>query len=105
MRKVLTIILFTLFAMSSCHELTNILDPESDDYIGFPSIDLDGDGIGQYDDVDEIELISPDDRAVLNKFPITLSTNLFNPEKVTKYRIQVSSNMYFDLQSIVYDNS
>ena len=60
MNKVLSILLGISILMAiffSCkHPLNNILDPASGEYIGIISADADGDGIGQWEDVDEISL-------------------------------------------------
>jgi hypothetical protein len=41
------------------HTFENPVDPESPTYIGSPSKDNNGNGIPQYIDVEEIELVSP----------------------------------------------
>ena len=92
MRKLLIIASLILFIITSCRELINPVDPESDLYIGKPSVDVDGDGIGQYEDVDEITLISPQNGATVTEFPLVLETYKFNPEKVRKYWIQISTS-------------
>ena len=85
------------------HKFDNPVDPDSDNYIGVPSEDNDGDGIGQYDDVDEIVLISPENGTTVSELPLLLTVYKFNPEKVKKYWIQVSTdNQDFD-SGIVFD--
>ena len=91
-KKILIIASLILFIMTSCRELINPVDPESALYIGKPSVDIDGDGIGQYEDVDEINLISPENGATVTEFPLVLETYKFNPEKVQKYWIQISTS-------------
>jgi len=103
-KKIVIITFLTLFIMSSCRDLINPVDPESDLYIGYESKDDDGDGIGQYEDVDEIELVSPADGDIIRDFPLTLSTNPFNLDKITKFHVQVSTNIDFASNNIVFDN-
>ncbi len=74
-------------------------------YIGAPSVDLDGDGIGQYADVDEIELVFPVDGEIITQLPITLSTNPVNPEILNRFWIQVATENDFSEINIVYENN
>jgi uncharacterized delta-60 repeat protein len=79
----------------------NPVDPDSDTYIGYPSEDNDGDGIPQYEDVDEIVLLSPPNGATIKKMPLMLITSIFDPAKVKKYWIQIAtSNNDFDGSTI-----
>ena len=59
-------VLILTFAAASCGkwELLNPVDPDAPNYIGIPSVDRDGDGIGQYADVDDIALAAPDDGGI-----------------------------------------
>ena len=85
------------------HKFDNPVDSDSDNYIGVPSEDNDGDGIGQYDDVDEIVSISPENGTTVSELPLILTVYKFNPEKVKQYWIQVSTdNQDFD-SGIVFD--
>ncbi len=77
------------------HKFDNPVDPDSDNYIGVPSEDNDGDGIGQYDDVDEIVSISPENGTTVSELPLLLTVYKFNPEKVKQYWIQVSTDESF----------
>ncbi len=77
------------------HKFDNPVDPDSDDYIGVPSEDNDGDGINRYEDVDEIVLISPENEATVSELPLLLTVYKFNPEKVKQYWIQVSTDESF----------
>jgi len=106
MRKFFKVFLISLlisavFLTCKRHPLTNPVDPESENYIGYESIDNDGDGIGQWEDVDEIVLISPENGDTVTTISPTLFVYKFNPEKINKYRIQIStSNNDFDAQII-----
>ena len=42
------------------HKFENPVDEDSPTYIGLPSIDHNGDGIPQYIDVEELELVAPE---------------------------------------------
>ena len=55
----LTVIILVLSLFAGCRRFSNPVDPEAEDYIGTSSEDDYGDGIAQYEDVDEIVLISP----------------------------------------------
>ncbi len=105
MRKVFSLV-FLSFILFNCNgplDFVNPVDPESDNYIGSESEDNDGDGIGQYEDVDEIELISPENGAVVDTVEPILSVYRFNPGIVKKYWIQISlSDSDFE-SSIVLD--
>jgi alpha-tubulin suppressor-like RCC1 family protein len=69
----------------------NPVDDDSNTYIGTPSEDNDGDGIPQYEDVDEIILLSPGDGQAVTKLPISLVTNKFDPAKVQRYWIRIAT--------------
>jgi hypothetical protein len=104
-RPIIPLILCLLFAslLFSCrHPVTNPLDPKSEDYAGFVSLDNDGDGIGQWEDVDEVSLMSPGDGSSVNTKSLVLIVSKFNPKKIQKYWIQLStSTISFD-GSIVF---
>ncbi|MBA7626962.1 hypothetical protein ES703_34423 [subsurface metagenome] len=53
-------------------EFNNPVDPEAPNYNGVPSVDLDGDGISAYIDVDDIIIISPADGTVTSDGTPTL---------------------------------
>ena len=106
MKKTLIFVSMILLIIASCDNrlLVNPVDPESDQYIGTPSVDLDGDGIGQYEDVDEIVPVSPVDGEIISQFPIVLSTNPVNPDEINQFWIQVATVNDFSEVSIVYEN-
>ena len=79
-----------LFA--SCFPFTNPLDPLSSEYIGSPSVDLDGDGIGSYRDVDDFHLIAPEKDVVIVEDQVTLQCSMIDPSYNSLYRFQVSKN-------------
>jgi hypothetical protein len=101
-----------LFVITSCfllvqcpapwHTLDNPVDPESPTYIGTPSVDNNGNGIPQYIDVEEIELIAPADDAVLETVTPVLKTYLFDPALVKRYWIQIATDSGF--ANVVYDD-
>jgi len=100
----LTIVLLStiLFALTCKHPFNNPVDPDSEDYIGSESKDNDGDGIGQWEDVDEIVLLRPGNGGIVSTTIPTLLVYKFNPEKVKRYWIQISSSgVDFD-SSIVF---
>jgi len=101
MKKILIFTFLILIVLISCRDIINPVDPKSDLYIGEPSVDIDGDGIGQYEDVDEIKLAFPVDGEIISQFPIVLSTNSFNLEKITKFHVQVSTNIDFSGTNII----
>ena len=103
------IALLSLMAILTCknplHPFTNPVDELSDNYTGIPSEDNDGDGIGQWEDVDEITLISPQEGETITELPLVLKMFQFNPEKINKYWVQISLNAEnFDVE-IVYDKN
>jgi len=90
--------------MVSCREIINPVDPESDLYIGHESIDNDGDGIGSYEDVDEITIARPSDGvSITDGTNPELTIQLLNPEVITAYRIQISTDSTF-LSNIIFDD-
>ena len=88
----LMVLVLALAGLTTCrlHLFSNPLDPDSEDYIGRESLDSDGDGIGQWEDVDEVVGRSPADGATVNTLTPTVSVVEFNPQKVKRYWIQVS---------------
>ncbi len=76
----------------SCFPFTNPLDPLSSEYIGFPSSDRDGDGIGSYRDADDFHLISPEQDTVIIENQVTLKCSVFDPSYNSRYHFQVSTS-------------
>jgi hypothetical protein len=98
-------LLISLLLFSCRHPFVNPVDPESEEYIGTESKDNDGDGIGQWEDVDEITLVSPKHGETITKFPLTLTTYMLNPENVRRYWIQIStSNATFESPELIFSN-
>lgn len=96
------IVLFSLVILfSACRLLNNPVDTKSADYIGVESLDLDGDGIGQWADVDEIVPLSPEDGAALDTVEPVLTVYQFNPAAVSAYHIQISTSDT-DFESVVF---
>lgn len=88
------------------HPFTNPLDPASgDDYVRYESVDIDGDGIGQWEDVDDITLLSPKDGETITKLPLTLVTYRLNPENVRRYWIQISANSNFEGEAFFWSKN
>lgn len=85
-------------------DFDNPLDPDSLNYIGTPSVDRDGDGIGGYRDVDEIFLIFPEDDAVMFNDTFDFIVYEFDPSLVNRYHIQVSTTKYYFENAIVHEN-
>ena len=86
-------------------EFGNPVDPDSSYYIGVPSIDLDGDGIGAYRDIDDIFLLFPEDDAVINDDTFDFIVFEFDPTVVERYHIQISRAKYYFEYAIVHDNN
>ena len=84
------------------HVLDNPVDPDSPTYIGVPSVDNNGNGIPQYIDVEEMELISPADDAVCATVTPVLATYRFDPSLVKRYWIQIATENGF-APDLVYD--
>ena len=76
-------------------ELNNPVDPEAQSYTGQPSVDGDGDGLGQYADVDEITLSSPANGSTLRTLVPTLAVRLLDPTRVGRYWVQVATESTF----------
>lgn len=85
--------------------LLNPIDPEAENFIGAASIDTDGDGIGQWEDVDEIRALEPADGSILATVSPTFTLTQFNPAVVTRYRFQVATEPEFGPGSVVWDRS
>ncbi len=85
------------------HEFDNPVDPKSLNYIGKPSQDNDGNGVPQYIDVEEIELVAPVQDAVLDTLAPVLETYRFNPELVKRYWLQIAT-VSTCASGIVYNN-
>ena len=84
------------------HMFENPVDPESPTYIGTPSVDNNGNGIPQYIDVEEIELIAPADDAVSATVTPVLTAYLFDPSLVKRYWIQIATDIGF-ASGVLYD--
>lgn len=100
------IILLLPVGLAGClrHPLVNPVDPFGDSYIGYDSLDRDGDGVGGWEDVDEIDLEAPDISAVLGSTTPTLVVRLFNPDVVSKYWIEIATDSTFSPESTIYSN-
>ena len=85
-------------------EFNNPVDPEAPNYNGVPSVDLDGDGISAYIDVDDIILISPADGTVTSDGTPTLIVYKFDPSLVKRYHIQISTSENDFENYIVHQN-
>ncbi len=85
-------------------EFNNPVDPEAPNYVGIPSVDLDGDGISSYIDVDDIIIISPADGTVTSDGTPTLIVYKFDPSLVKRYYIQVSTSENDFENNIVHEN-
>ena len=83
----------------------NPVDPDSSYYVGTPSIDLDGDGIGAYRDVDDIFLLFPEDDAVIKDEPFDFIVYEFDPTFVYRYHIQVLMAKHYFEYGILHDNN
>ena len=98
MKKNIVIFLVFSVLLVTCknHVFDNPVDPGSDTYTGVESVDFDGDGVGSYEDVDEIVIEGPVDGVVIMETasPI-LTIQLLNPEVITFYRIQISTDISF----------
>ena len=97
---------FLLIILFSCSDwpLLNPIDPESPNYIGQLSKDLDGDGIGQYADVDDITLIGPEDGSALSADDV-LTITPFKAGLVSTYRIQIATDKdNFSASTIVFQD-
>ena len=102
---IIILILSVFFITCSNHVFDNPVDPESDNYMGIESVDRDGDGVGSYEDVDEIAITDPVGGIVITDTASpTLTVQLLNPEVITFYRIQISTESDFT-SDIVFDNS
>lgn len=103
----LALITALMLTFVSCQQrmLLNPIDPESDNYVGSHSMDADGDGIGQWEDVDEIQALEPADGSILSTVSPTFTLSEFNPAVVTRYRFQVATNPEFAPGSVVWDQS
>ncbi len=86
-------------------EFNNPVDPESPNYNGVPSVDLDGDGISSYIDVDDIIIISPADGTVTSDGTPPLIVYKFNPSLVETYHIQISTSENNFENNIVHQNN
>lgn len=103
----LGLVMFSCALLVQCpapwHTFENPVDPKSPNYIGSPSLDNDGNGVPQYIDVEEIELISPAaDESLASVTPV-LTTYQFDPSLVQQYWFQVSTDSSFSTE-VVFDN-
>ena len=85
-------------------EFNNPVDPEAPNYVGIPSVDLDGDGISSYYDVDDITILSPADGTVTSDGTPTLVVYKFNPSLVKRYHIRISTSESDFENNIVHEN-
>jgi hypothetical protein len=98
-------ITFAFCFITTCHDFNSPIDPESDNYNGITSVDNDGDGIGQWVDVDEIVLISPANGVSIDTSVPTLTTYKFKTDKIKKYWIQISTSDVDFFGNMVYDKN
>jgi len=105
MKKIIILISIIFLFILSCDNrlLLNPVDPESELYTGEPSLDNDNDGIGQYEDVDEIQLVSPELGETISQDNLVLTVNKFNPDVISKYWIQIASDESDFDGTIVYE--
>ena len=83
------------------HPLINAVDPLAESYIGYESLDGDGDGIGGWEDVDEITLLFPESATPVSSVTPTLITRMLNPDAVTKYWIEIATSSDFSEGTMV----
>jgi hypothetical protein len=102
----ITIMIIALSVLAlTCHNFNSPIDPESANYSGTPSVDKDGDNIGQYADVDEIVLLSPANGSTVNTGIPTLTVYKFNPTKIKQYWVQIASSNSDFAGNIVYEKN
>ncbi len=85
-------------------EFNNPVDPEAPNYVGMPSVDIDGDGISSYYDVDDITILSPADGTITSDGTPTLVVYKFNPSLVKRYCIRISTSKNDFDNNIVHEN-
>ncbi len=105
------IVVLFISVITSCVQIPpepgfgNPVDPDSSYYIGVPSIDLDGDGIGAYRDIDDIFLLFPEDDAVINDDPFDFIVFEFDPTVVERYHIQISRAKHNFERAVKHSNN
>ena len=57
----------------------NPFDPDSSEYVGTVSVDIDGDGVGSRADIDDITLASPADGSSVSLLPVALQVSPLAP--------------------------
>ena len=104
-RRLVLILTALAVVLSACQRRVwlNPIDPEGENYIGFDSRDADGDGIGQWEDVEEMAPAAPSDAAIISTVSPTFSLTSFNPEIVTLFWFQVADDPSFAPESLVWD--
>jgi FG-GAP repeat/Divergent InlB B-repeat domain len=105
----LTLFVVIIF-VTSCDNMfgwnmDNPIDPDSEQYIGTPSIDRDGDGIGSYEDIDEIELVSPSSGSIIADSSRSLSISEIKPGLIKRYWIQIATDKSDFENTLVLDNN
>ena len=70
----------------------NPFDPDSSEYVGTVSVDIDGDGVGSRADIDDITLASPADGSSVSLLPVALQVSPFGPGVATAFWVQVSTD-------------
>ena len=100
--SVVAVILVVILVLTTCDlfspaELEEILqdnplDPDSAEYIGVVSTDADGDGVGDYEDVDEIVLVSPQNGTTIDDITPELTVGLKSDALGCSYCFAVSAH-------------
>lgn len=101
MKKILILIITVLFLSTTCHFFNpvdsedivrdNPIDPDSEEFGGVVTEDSDGDCIGDYYDIDEIVLLSPENGSTIGDITPYLSTKEKSEDIVSAYCFKVSS--------------
>jgi hypothetical protein len=113
MKKIILFLLVIIIVFTACDlvapldleeiDRTNEYDPEGEDFSGTETVDTDGDGISSWEDVDEIQIEGSDEEIVyIDINSIVLIIKQLNPEVITAYRIQISTDNNF-ASNIVLD--
>ena len=111
MKRIVTagITIAACLALAQCpapwHTFDNPVDPDSPTYIGTPSRDNNGNGIPQYVDVEEMELVSPADGEQLATATPVLKTYRFDPALVKRYWIEIATDGGFSSDLILDESS
>src|SRR5512138_18987 len=88
-------VIIVLAFLTNCHEFSNPVDAESDNYLGFESFDFDNDGVPSYQDVDDIYPIYPENGWIFTQLPVALVTNEVDSSRIIKFIIQVTTDENF----------